>query len=91
MAHPAKPDDHAHLRSIINRLNSDSWSGWYGGDIPYVEGEDIDEMLDELDRRAQDRLEEFEERQSFTPPSKERREAKERKCHRIQTGKTSVW
>lgn len=89
MDHPAKPDDHAHLRSIINRLNSDSWSGWYGGDIPYVEGEDIDEMLDELDRRAQDRLEEYQEREEFTQPSRKRREARQKAEYRIERGETT--
>lgn len=93
MAHLAKPDDHAHLRSILRRLQSDKWQGWFGNDEPYVEGEDkdIEEMLEELKRRTEERLEEFEDRQEFKKPSRERREAKERKRHRIQTGKTETW
>jgi len=86
MTHPAKPDDHEHLRSVLRRLNSDSWDGWFGNDLPVVEGEDkpIGEMLKELHRRSEDRLEEFEERQQFTPPSRERREARQKAQHRIQ-------
>jgi len=93
MDHPAKPSDHAHLRSILRRLESDSWGGWHGNDLPVVEGEDkdVDEMLDELRRRAADRLEEHEDRQEFTPPSRERREAKQKAEHRIQTGQTEIW
>ena len=93
MAHPAKPDDHAHLRSILRRLKSDKWQGWFGNDEPYVEGEDkdIEEMLEELKRRTEERLEEFEDRQEFTPPSKERREARQKAQYRIENGRTRTW
>jgi len=93
MDHPAKPEDHQHLRSILRRLNSDSWDGWFGNDLPVVEGEDkpVDEMLSELRRRASDRIEEYEDRQEFKKPSRERREARQKAEHRIQTGQTKTW
>lgn len=74
---------------MIDKLTDESWSGYFGNDEPYVEGEDIDEMLDELDRRAQDRLEEYQEREAFTPPSRERREARQKAEYRIERGETT--
>jgi len=91
MTHPAKPDDHEHLRSVAKRLKSDSWTGWHGSDLPVVEGEDKDigEMLDQLRRRSADRLKEYEDNQEFTPPSRKRREARQKAEYRIQQGRTT--
>jgi len=93
MDHPAKPEDHQHLRSILRRLKSDSWSGYFGSDLPVVEGEDknVEEMLDELRRRSADILEEYEDRQEFKKPSRERREARQKAEYRISTGQTETW
>jgi len=55
-------------------------------DANAVDGEDrdVDEMLSILSTISEDRLDEFEDRQHYTPPSRERREAKKRAEHRIQ-------
>ena len=62
------------------------WDGYNVKDSPVVKKNppgsnkerDIDEMLKELDRRMtkNGRLEEYRDRQHFTSPSKERREAR---------------
>ena len=67
-------------------LDSLDYDGWHGNDRPVVDGEgkDIDEMLDELNRRVSGRLREFKNNQEFTPPSRERREARQRAEYHIQ-------
>ncbi|MCS4139587.1 ribosomal protein S21 [Salinibacter ruber] len=91
MTHPAKPEDHDHLRSVLDRLKSDSWDGWHGNDRPFVdcEGKELEEALQELSRRTEERLEEHKERQRFTKPSRKRREARQSAQHRIQRGDTT--
>jgi len=55
-------------------------------DANAVDGEDrdVEEMLDVLGTITEDRLDEYEDRQHFTPPSRERREARERAEYRLQ-------
>ena len=48
---------------------------------------DLDEALDVLSSITEDRLGEYQENQHFTPPSRERREARERAEYRIQQTK----
>lgn len=78
-----------------NRRFFDSleWAGWHGNDRPVVdcEGKDIDQALKELDRRVEGRLEEYEENQHYTKPSRERREARRRAEYRIKKGRTETW
>ena len=93
MAHPAKPDNHEELREMLDRLEDDSFEGWHGEDRPVVDCEDksLDEALSELGRRVEDRLDEYEERQEFTKPSRKRREAREKAEYRIQKDRTRTW
>jgi len=67
-------------------LDSIEWNGYFGTDGRLVKGDDkdLDSMLEELDRKTRGILEEYEDRQQFTPPSRERREAKQKAEHRIQ-------
>ena len=61
------------------------WDGWHGNDRPIVDGEDkdVDTMLDELRRRTDDRLSEYEDSQEFTKPSRERREARQKAEYKL--------
>lgn len=59
-------------------LDSIGWDGWKGraGRQVAVE-EELDAALDRLGRQVEEVLEEYQHRQSFTPPSRERREARQ--------------
>lgn len=67
-------------------FESIDWDGWNGTDGREVSAhdKDLDSALKQLDRQADEILEEYRERQSFTPPSKERRDARQKAKHRQQ-------
>lgn len=74
------PDDIDKLRSTIESLKNDAWSGYFGNDGRHVDcsDKDIDQALKELGRKSEEIIEEYEKNQHFTPPSEERRQEKER-------------
>jgi hypothetical protein len=49
-----------------------------------LEDKDLGEALGVLDSITEDRLEEYENSQEYTPPSRERREARQRAEYRLQ-------
>jgi len=49
-----------------------------------LEDKDLDEALSLLGTITEDRLEQYQENQEHTPPSRERREARERAEYRVQ-------
>lgn len=74
-------------RKKIDAVTRDGWEGWHVTDQPWVlknpsngKERSVDQMLSELDKRLQKngKIEEYQERQYYTPPSEERRQEKER-------------
>lgn len=61
-------------------LETLDWDGWSGTEGRTVDAEDreLGSALDQLRRQTEGILDEYEERQSFTSPSRERREAKQK-------------
>lgn len=62
------------------------WDGWRGNDgrLTGAMKQDLDAALDQFRRQTQGILDEYEERQSFTKPSRERREARQRAKYKQQ-------
>lgn len=72
-------------------FDSIEWSGCHITDQPHVtqdelRGGDVDEMLEKLSRRMHKngRLDEFEQRQSYTKPSEQRREERQAQARRAE-------
>ncbi|MCS3827452.1 ribosomal protein S21 [Salinibacter ruber] len=67
-------------------LKSLDWTGWQGTDGRHIdcEDKDLNAALDQLSRMTQEIIDEYEERQSFTSPSKERRDARQKAEYRQQ-------
>jgi len=68
-------------RAFLESLDWNGWRGTAGRDVD-AEEKDLGPALDQLRRQTEDILSEYEERSSFTSPSKERRKAKERAKYR---------
>ncbi len=66
-----------HYEALLDRID---WNGWQGTDGRHVdcENRDLDSALDQLGRMTEEIIEDYEDSQEFTSPSKERREARQR-------------
>ena len=77
---------------MVDQVTNRNWEGCNIKDMPWVKKQShgktrsIDQMLKTLDRRLRKngKLEEYRERQHFTKPSKERREARQAAEYKIQ-------
>lgn len=67
-------------------LDSLDWTGWQGTDGRRVNAKDkdLDAALDELGRMTEEIIDEYEDRQSFTSPSKKRRDARQKARYQQQ-------
>lgn len=78
---------------MIDQLTDESFDEWRVDDQPRVDChnfDSLDDALEELGRRMHKngRLEEAEQRQSYTKPSERRREEREAQAYRAEEGKS---
>lgn len=80
-------------RKKVEAVTGDDFSEWHVADMPWVKKEpsggsnrDVDHMLTILDRRLRKsgRLDEYRERQYYTKPSEERRQARQEREYKLQ-------
>lgn len=70
-------------KRLLDRID---WDGWRGTDGRHVdcEDKDLDSALSLLERMTEEIIEDYGNSQRFTPPSRKRREAKQRARYRQQ-------
>ena len=80
-------------REMLDAVTSDDFEGYHVKDQPWVKKEpsggsdrDIDTMLSILDRRLRKsgRLDEYRDRQHYTKPSEERRQARQEEEYKLE-------